>query len=91
MCFWKLKVGKRVSTKVPPIEVVGVDDFAEVRVAVEYIISVFRTPLEAKGMCVASIQDEVEDGVSYAQKYLQIGYRKIWYKLHTSPDSSRWP
>ena len=70
------------------------DDFAEVRAAVEYIISIFRIPLEAKGMCVASIQDEVEDVVSCARKYLPIGsenYRKIWYKLHTSPDSSRWP
>ena len=70
------------------------DDFAEVRAAVEYIISIFRIPLEAKGMCAASIQDEVEDVISYARKYLPIGsenYRKIWYKLHTSPDSSRWP
>ena len=44
-------------------------------------------------MCVASIQDEVEDVVSYARKYLPIGsenHHKIWYKLHTSPDSSRW-
>ena len=70
------------------------DDFAEVRAAVEYIISIFRIPLEAKGMCAASIQDEVEDVVSYARKYLPISsenYRKIWYKLHTSPDSNRWP
>ena len=63
------------------------DDFAE---AVEYLISIFHIPLEAKGMCVASIQDEVEDVVSYARKYLPIG-SEIWYKLHTSPDSSRWP
>ena len=56
----------------------GLDDFAQVR--------------EAKGMCVASLQDEVEDVVSYARKYIPVGsenYRKIWYKLHTS--SSRWP
>ena len=75
-------------------EMMDLDDFAEVRASVEYIISIFRIPLEAKGMCVASIQDEVEDVVSYARKYLPIGsenYRKIWYKLHTSPDSSRWP
>ena len=70
------------------------DDFAEVRAAVEYIISIFHIPLEAKRMFAASSQDEVEDIVSYARKYLPIGsenYRKIWYKLHTSPDSSRWP
>ena len=54
------------------------DDFAEVRTTKEYIISIFRIPLEAKRMCVTSIQDEVED-VSYARKYLPIGsenYRK---------------
>ena len=45
----------------------SLDDFAQVRAAVEYIISIFRIPLEAKGMCVASIQDEVEDIVSYAR------------------------
>lgn len=33
-----------------------VDDFAEVRAAVEYIISIFRIPLEAKGMCVAQFK-----------------------------------
>ena len=40
------------------------DDFAE---AVEYLIAIFHIPLEAKGMCVASIQDEVVDVVSYAR------------------------
>lgn len=59
-----------------------------------YIISIFCIPLEAKGMCVASIQDEREGVVSYGRKYLPIGsenYRKIWYKLLMSPDSGRWP
>lgn len=62
--------------------------------AVEHIISIFRAPLEAKGMCVASIQDELEEVVDYARKYLPIGtvsYRKIWFKLHTCPDSVKWP
>lgn len=70
------------------------DDCGEVWEAVEYIITTFRAPLEAKGMCVPSIQDEVEDVVSYARKYLPIrteNYHKIWYKLHTCPDTSRWP
>ena len=48
-------------------EMLDLDDFAEDRAAVEYIISI----MEAKGMYVASIRDEVED-VSYARKYLQI-------------------
>lgn len=69
------------------------DDFVEVRTAVDLIVSSFRIPLEAKGMCTESIQNEVED-VSYARQYLPIGsenYHKMWYKLYTSPDSSRWP
>ena len=53
----------------------------EIREAVECIISVFRVPLEAKGLCGPSIiQDEVEEVVEYARKYLSIGtgrYRKI--------------
>ena len=62
--------------------------------AVEYIISLFRAPLEAKGMCAASVQDELEDVVDFARKYLPLGtlgYRNIWFKLHTCPDSERWP
>ncbi len=62
--------------------------------AVEYIISLFCAPLEAKGMCVASVQDELEDVVDFARKYLPLGtmgYRNIWFKLHTCPDSERWP
>ena len=37
--------------------------------AVDYIISIFHAPLEAKGMCIASIQDELEEVVDYARKY----------------------
>ncbi len=39
----------------------------------EHIISLFRAPLEAKGMCVASVQDELEDVVDFARKYLPLG------------------
>ena len=44
----------------------------------------FRLPLEAKGVVLASLQDEVEEAVEYARTYLnisQIKYRKVWYKL----------
>ena len=40
------------------------------------------------------IQDELEEVVEYAQKYLAVdteSYRKVWYKLHTCPDASKWP
>ena len=73
----------------------GNDGLLDIREAVEYIISVFHAPLEAKGLCDPSmLQNEMEKVVEYARKYLPIGiesYRKIWYKLHTCPDSRRWP
>lgn len=73
----------------------GDDGLLEIRAAVECITSVFRAPLEAKGLCdPCMIQDEVEEVVEYARKYLPIGtesYRKIWHKLYTCPDSRRWP
>ena len=73
----------------------GDDWMLEIREAVEYITSIFRATLEAKGLCDPSmIQDEVEEVVGYARKYLPIGtesYCKIWYKLYTCPDSCRWP
>ena len=42
------------------------NDLAEIREAVEYITSHFREPLEAKGVTLANIQDEVEEIVLYA-------------------------
>ena len=71
------------------------DDLEEIRKAVEYVTSQFRQPLEAKGVDLTSIQDQVEEIVTYTRKYLKIGtedYQKIWYKLHTSPVAdSTWP
>ena len=58
--------------------------------AEEYVISIFRALLEARGICVASIQDELE--VHFAGKHLPLctlNYLKIWYKLHNCPDSER--
>ena len=55
----------------------------ELKSAVEYIITKFREPLEAKGVALAGIQDELEEVVHYARKYLSLdrdGYHKIWYK-----------
>ena len=70
------------------------DDLSEIVAAVEYITSHFREPLEVVSANLASIQDEVEEVVDYARKYLSIqseSYQKIWYKLHISPDASKWP
>lgn len=65
------------------------DDFAEVRAAVEYIISIFRIPLEAKGMCVASIQDEVEDVVSLRKEVPSNRFREPSQNLVQTSHQSR--
>jgi len=61
---------------------------------VDFLASNFRVPLEAKGVVIATLQDEVEEAVEYARSYLDIGrseYRKVWYKLYTYPDKGKWP
>ena len=68
------------------------DNVSEVSEAAEYIVSLFRIPLEARGMSAELIGDEIENVACYARKYLPIGtenYRKIWYKIFTSPDSAK--
>ncbi len=70
------------------------DDTAEVKEALEYITTHFREPLEAAGVTLATIHDEVEEVVHFARKYLSIGtedYQKIWYKLYSAPDVEKWP
>ena len=70
------------------------DRLTEIKSALLSIIDVFRAPLEAKGADLTSILDEIEDIVEYARTYLRIGsdsYNKIWYQLHSSPDSVKWP
>ena len=56
----------------------------EIKVALSTITEFFQAPLEAKG---CSIQDEVDEAVLYARKYLNIkkdSYKKVWYRLHTA-------
>ena len=65
----------------------------EVKNAAEHIITHFRIPLESKGVALAAIQDEIEEIVDYARKYLDIyklDYREAWYKLLSCPDSQKW-
>lgn len=72
-----------------------VDDvMAEIQSAVEFVASVFREPLQAKNVVLSTLHDEVEEVVEHARTYLAIhkeGYRKVWYKLNTSPDAIKWP
>ena len=46
------------------------DDIAEIKSAMEHIISHFGEPLEAASINLAGIQDELEEVVEYARKYL---------------------
>lgn len=66
----------------------------ELKAAIELISSQFRDPLEATGVAVSSLQDEIEDAVDYARLYLSLestDYRKVWYNLHVCPAASSWP
>ena len=46
----------------PSVEGTSDDEsYAAVLQAVEYIITIFRAPLEARDTCIASIQDELEE------------------------------
>ena len=62
--------------------------------AADYIVSLFRPPLEAKGASISSFNDELEEIVSFGRKYINIeqeDYKKTWYKLHTTFESKKWP
>ena len=45
---------------------------AELKAAIELISSQFRDPLEATGLNVPSLQDEIEDAVEYGRQYLSL-------------------
>ena len=65
-----------------------------VRESVDSLVTKFRDPLEAKGVSLSSVQDEVEEIIEYSRKFLAIStssYREVWYKLHTCHDCNRWP
>ena len=71
-----------------------VEGLGEIKAAVEIIVANSRESLEAKGVSLCSIQDEVEEAVQYARDFLSVSqesHKKIWYQLHTVPDSSKWP
>ena len=56
--------------------------------AADYIISLFRHPLEAKGDSISSFKEIV----SFERNYLNIeqeNYKMIWYKLHVLPVNLR--
>ena len=66
-----------------------VDSLDDIR-AVEVIITHFRVLLQAKSVSLCSIQEAVQ----YARNFLSVSqdtHKKVWYQLHTVPDSSKWP
>ena len=61
--------------------------------AAEHIITHFRISLESKAVALAAIQDEIEEIVDYAHKYLdtyKLDYCEAWYKLLSCPDAQKW-
>ena len=71
----------------------GDKSLSEVSSAVELIATTFREPLEAVGVNLLVLQDQITEVVEYARSYLSIeteAYHKVWYKLHVCPDASRW-
>ena len=63
----------------------------EIKLALEDIFRVFTDPLQ---MSLSTLQDEIEDTVDYARRYLSIestNYRKVWYLLRICPDATKWP
>ena len=66
----------------------------EIKSALLNLTDLFRAPLEAKGVDLSSILDEIEELVEYSRTYLRIGsdtYKKVWYQLYNSPDAVKWP
>ncbi len=56
----------------------------------QWSTSHFREPLDVVCANLASIQDEVEEVIDYARKYLSIqseSYLKIWHPA----DATKWP
>ena len=67
-----------------PLAETGHEDagMKSIKEAVEHLSTHFREPLEAAGVGLSSLHDEIEDAVEYASKYLTIeldGCQKIWY------------
>ncbi len=55
------------------------------------VCSQFLVPLEAAGVDISAVQDERDDIVDYAKRYLDIirqDYRVIWLKIFA--DTKKW-
>ena len=76
-----------------PVAEVEDKALTEVQNAVDVIATTFREPLEAVGVRILELQDEITEVLEYSRQYLSIetdGYKSVWYKLHVCPDAVRW-
>ena len=61
--------------------------------ALESLSTRFRVPLEKAGVDCSLIQEEWEDILDYAKRYLNLvqeNYTTIWWKLFNAVDASKW-
>ena len=61
--------------------------------ALEYVSTRFLVPLENTSVNCAVLNEEWDDIVEYAKRYLNLvqdDYKVIWWKLFNSPDSTKW-
>ena len=61
--------------------------------ALESLSTRFRVPLEKAGVDCSLIQEEWEDIIDYAKRYLNLvqeNYTTIWWKLFNAVDASKW-
>ena len=61
--------------------------------AIEYVSTRYLIPLENASVNCALLNEEWDDIVEYAKRYLNLvqdDYRIIWWKLFNSPDSTKW-
>ena len=85
-CSWIIPTSATVTEE--PVE-----DKEEIRDAVHHLCSIFRQPLEAKGGTLFTIDDEVDEIVDYCRSYVNYtvdNYRRVWYTLGSTPDSTKW-
>ena len=61
--------------------------------ALDFLVSMFRIPLEKACTSISHIQGEWDDMVDYAKRYfnlVQDNYCTIWWKLFNSVDAGKW-
>jgi len=61
--------------------------------SLDYLVSMFQKPLEKAGINTTLMQEEWDDMIDYAKRYLNLvqeDYTRIWWKLFNSTVSAKW-